>query len=200
MKTDCRREFHEAIKDSARNTKGFKLEHFENKDFAKRIANAAEKSREIYKVYVVKSREERERRREEVERQRKAEVEEKLATERAEFEQSLANYETRADEIIALCAEIDGVTTVLREKDYAYMADREVDYACSTSKEDMLKEADANRAKWAEVEVYGPGLMRAYGYNTPYTNTFGLGTTEGLEYILGQLQDKLASLKILLER
>jgi len=187
IKTKCRQQFDQAVKDSARNTKNFKLEHFENKDFAKRIAVAAEKSEELYKEYGVKRKEEEKAR-------RWKEKEEELTAARAEFEQSLENYEARVDDIIALCVELDAARQALREKGDTYMAQWGTMDICDTSGQNMLAAADENRAKWAAVEVV-EGSWGGASYTKPDINDFRIGSTKGLENYIGDLQRTIDSLK-----
>jgi len=182
VKTECRERFNEIVKDEARNLKGFKLEHFENKNFASRILAAAEKSREIYDAYKLEEK-----------KQRRIEAEEKLKAERAEFEQSLSNYELLVDEIIALCAETEKVKAALREKGNNFMGNQAPRLNCTHSKEEMLKAADENRAKWAAVEV--SETMFGVDYHPPYINERGLGTVSGLKFIIEELQNNLAYFK-----
>jgi len=190
-KTSCRESFNRFVTDRARNTKGFKLEHFENKDFARRIAVAAEKSRAIYAEFNAKRTAERERQ-EALERaQRLEQAEKELEQARADFEQSLDGYEALADEFLALCTQVQSAIDALyaqNPNDNASLPYGVGD--CKQSRQEILAAAEKNRAQWAAVEVYD-GFTQA-GFTKPYIEEHGFGTTTGLRHMIASLESALA--------
>jgi len=190
-KTACREALDEKIKDASRNAKNFKLEHFENKDFAKRLAQVAESSKAAYDAYEAKRLEEIEKRRAEEQAQRRVEAEQKLAAARAEFERSLEGYEALADEVVALCTEIGDVITALQERGQ----DATLSGAsgnCQQNKQDLLQAAEDNRAIWAAVEIRE---NMDTGFREPHINVHGAGTNEGLERMISSLKSDLSDMK-----
>jgi len=190
-KTACREALDEKIKDTARNSKGFKLEHFENKDFAKRLVQLAQSSKAAYDSYEAKRLEEMEKRREEERAQRKIEAGQKLAAAQAAFEQSLEGYEALADEVVALCTEIEDVMMTLQEQGRnAWLSDASGN--CQKNRQDLIQAADDNRAIWAAVEIREN--MDA-GFREPHINVHGAGTNEGLERMISSLKSDLSDMK-----
>jgi len=178
----CKQLFSGLLENKFRNTKGLKMEHFENKKLAEQVIRAAKKSQDQLENHQKQQEAARQAKEAEKEAKAKEEAQKKLDAKRAEVEKELTTYLAKADEVLALCAQAKDLRErLLKVKPDNLRAQESLPEACQHGKADFTAASEKIRAAWQAVEVKKNGF---FGWSHQEPNIYGMGIQMGtLHYI-----------------
>ncbi|WP_265614926.1 hypothetical protein [Agrobacterium tumefaciens] len=184
IKTECRKNFDEVVKDPAKNPMGFKLAHFESKELAGRIAALKASTDEANRRA---AQEERAR----AEQEARAKTESELKDLRSSYGEFVASIDGRVQEAKAVCDEWATVRTEVNAKiKWNNWRNRNPSPLCTDQVSDIREKARQHLEALNAAEVSGSGTF--FSFQKPY---FGTASVEWFDDQLARLKDEISQMK-----
>jgi len=184
MKTECRRELDNRLKDEAANPMGFQLAHFENSELAERITQLKESTDEA-------NRQAEQERRQREEDEARASAERELEDLRTQYAAFVASIDERLSAARPLCDDWLSTQEALKQKDnWTNWAYRQSSSICTDDVEQIRAQAAQHLDALNSAEVSGSGTF--YNFPKPY---FGYASAEWFDEQSAKLNDDIAQMR-----
>ncbi|MES4992572.1 hypothetical protein ACTJJ7_11725 [Phyllobacterium sp. 22229] len=187
IKTECRKNFDETVKNPAKNPMGFKLAHFENKEFAERIEKLKETTDEA-------NRRAAQEKRVRAEQEARAKTETELKEIRMSYGAFVVSIDDRVLAAKSLCDEWEAARTEVNAKiKWNNWRNRRSSPLCTDEVSGISQKAKQHLEALNAVEVSGSGTF--FSFQKPY---FGNASAEWFDDQQARLIDEISQMKAVL--